>query len=253
MSVTGSLHLLLCVFVFLVQPARAQNLLAYLDQPPADLARAAFATPYGSALIAEFGTILRESADPACLKSNGLTAGRLNERSGEFLVSFGTRMVEAYLATLNAEVYEPEFAARAGPDPQAEMARLRMDPDVRKSLELGRPVLLSDHVKQVVRIIDGDAFKSIVGIRLTRRVSPLRTGNTLVLRLDPTEESIKARERFEASSKSPQLRRYFELAKIRHEAVAHATDRQAMLSVPIRLLSWARSELAKICIQELDR
>ena len=56
-------------------PARAQ--LLGPDDQPGPLVRAALGSPYGRAMLAELGKSLRESADPACLQSKGLTPEQL--------------------------------------------------------------------------------------------------------------------------------------------------------------------------------
>ena len=56
--------LLVLACVAAVGPAVAQGPASLLEEPPADLVRAAYATPYGMAIANGFAVILRTSADP---------------------------------------------------------------------------------------------------------------------------------------------------------------------------------------------
>src|SRR5262245_35810956 len=193
-----------------VAPAQAQLVRSdYLEQAPIELVRDAFASGYGAILAAEFGVILRESADPACLAAKGIDPAQLSDRGKDILVRYGAQMIQVIVGTVDMARYEAILATKFGPNARGDIARLRNDPEVQKALSLGQPGKLAQIAGRVA-----DFFSSFVllsRIKLSRPFSPLHSGDEKVLNADPSGASAAAVRRFVAQSKSQQLARYVAL------------------------------------------
>ena len=87
-------------------PTMAQLPTSGPAEQPVTFVPAAFASPYGRALIAELGRALRADADPACLNSKAIAADQLEQRGEALLVKWGTRAMGTARSYVDFEVYE---------------------------------------------------------------------------------------------------------------------------------------------------
>src|SRR5262245_39696419 len=93
---------LLALICLDLAPARAQLVRSdYLEQAPIELARDAFSSGYGVILATEFGAILRESADPACLAAKSIDPAQLSDRGKDILVRYGAQMIQVIVETVD--------------------------------------------------------------------------------------------------------------------------------------------------------
>lgn len=228
-------------------PARGQIPAELVERSPPQLAGDAFASNYGLAIVAEFGRILRASADAECLKSKALDAERLTERGRVTLLRHGARMLAIYGTLFDTARYEAVLAERAGPKAKAEILRLRADPEVKRLLALYEPAKLAAIVDNVAETIDRYAL--IARIRLARQLSPLATGNAELLGANPTDRSVEEVERFLKGRKSAALKRWLELEQASHDAATRSSDRDAIQRLgPRQLAEGLDADLAELCI-----
>src|SRR5215207_673269 len=160
-------------------------------QPPEEaraeipsLVRDAFDSEYGKALVAELGKSLRKDADAACLTAKGIAPDQLEQRGRDLIVKWGVRMREIYNSMVDREAYSEKFTASAGRGAVAELKRLRNDADVKRILELERPIRLANIADSIFEQFDRHLL--VQRIQLTA-VSPLGTANEALLKLNPTE------------------------------------------------------------------
>jgi len=229
--------------------ARAQIPPELIDHPPAQLVGNAFATDYGRKVVAEFGKILRVSADPECLRSKGVDPAAMDERANDILVRSGTKMFEIYIALVDTTKFEAAFAARAGPNAKAEYARLRADPEVSRLDALSQPATAVTIVLQVSETVTRHAL--LARIKLKGGFSPLSTGNARLLEeqeriTDRYEEEV---ERVLKTSKSPQITRLLEIQEAFAKAWVEATSENELLKLgPRQLTPGLDRDLAALCV-----
>ncbi len=240
-----ALVVLACILA--VAPARAQGPTSLLDEPPAELVRAAYATQYGRAIVDGFGAILRTSADPTCARNRGLNAARLAESGGDMLRRHGMRTVATYLTTLNAATIRTTLAARGEPGAEAEIAALRNDPDVRTLIAIDRRAKLAAVVDMSSEMFSRGALEA--RLRLSKAVSPLISNDEAQLALNPSRQAADDFQRFIAASRSPRVARYFALATLIAEAATAAVDQEATQRITAAMLFQGfDAELAALCI-----
>lgn len=208
--------------------------------------REAFDSPYGKALVAELGKSLRSNADASCLATKGIAPDQLEQRGRDLILKWGLRTMETANSYIDSKVYHEKFTATAGPGADEELARLRDDEDVKRSMELERPI-------QQAVIVDlfFDEFDSYVltkQIKLTA-ISPLRTGNNELLEMNPTEAAERKHSQFAASNKSPVLKKYLMLSQQSLVASTAATKIEDALKItPDTFLGGVEADLAELCI-----
>jgi hypothetical protein len=208
--------------------------------------REAFDSPYGKALVAEFGKTLRSNADASCLAAKGIAPDPLEQHGHDLIVKWGLRMMQTANSLIDSKVYREKFTVTAGPGAGDELARLRDDADVKRSIELERPI-------QQAVIVDlfFDEFDRYVlarQIKLTP-ISPLRTGNSKLLEMNPTEASEREHSLFAASNKSPVLKKYLMLSQQSLVASTAATRMEDALKItPDTFLGGVEVDLAELCI-----
>jgi hypothetical protein len=208
--------------------------------------REAFDSPYGKALVAELGQSLRSNADASCLTTKGIASDQLEQRGHDLIVKWGLRMMEIANSFIDPKVYREKFAATAGPGADDELARLRDDADVKRSMELERPI-------QQAQIVDlfFDEFDHYVLLKQIKlaAISPLRTGNNKLLEMNPTEAAERNLSQFAASSKSPVLKKYLMLSQQSLVASTAATKMEDALKIgPDTFLGGVEADLAELCI-----
>lgn len=207
----------------------------------ATLVREAFASPYGKALTTELGKSLRTSADPACLADKGLAADQLEPRGRDIVITWGTRMLERTGAIIDQQTAANPFAGAT------ELESLKSNADVKRYLAMEEP-------RRQAKILDlifehFDRNNLISRVKLTP-VSPLRTGNEALLRLDPTEATEDTLEKFASKNRSKALKRFLELSE-QAAAAQSAVIKKIKTPVPLpdTFFRGIENDLAELCIR----
>src|SRR5262245_44484002 len=121
----AAVSLLAALTMALPQVSLAQTPLPphYFDKNPEETARAAFSAPYGALLVAEFGSILGDSADQACLAAKGLRKDVIAGRAHDILVHMAAQMSRTVAGVVNREVFKAKFDALQGVGASDELVR----------------------------------------------------------------------------------------------------------------------------------
>jgi hypothetical protein len=217
-------------------------------EPPAAFVREAFATPYGSALMAEFDRALRAGADPSCLQSKNLSADQVTERGRAYLAAAGVRMLDKLASFVDTKLYAEKFAAAAGADAVAELARLREDADVKRYNEIGRAWALAQVADVVVETFDRYVIITRATL-LMKPVGPFASGNDELRRHMPSEAAVDTElNEFRERAKSAALERYLELEEASSDAVRASLKPEAAQANPVTLFRGIENDLATLCI-----
>jgi hypothetical protein len=225
--------------------ALGQSGMLFPLEPPAEIARDAFATRYSGLLMDEFAKTVRESADMACLQPKGLDAAKLKQRGTDLFQRWGTRIMERIAGNIDLKRFDAGLTARAGANAKQDIAALRRLPEVQRFIALERPMRLAKVTDFVVEQFD--RYVLITRIRL-KSFAPLATGNERLLRANPTEVSETAVERL-AARKSPQVERFLKLSEAAAGAMLEAFDREtALLWGPTTFYRGVEADLAGICV-----
>jgi len=240
-------RLLLAALLAVAAAAHAQIPLELREHTPAEMARDAFAADYGRLLAAEFGRILKESADADCLQQKKLDAEQLAQRGRELLVRTGTRILDTYWRMYDTKRFEAALATHGGVNAKAEIIRLRKDPDVKKLLDLYQPGKLATVADSVTEVVD--RYVLLNRIKLMRRISPTASGDDRLLRANPSEKSADDAERYLKQGKSAQVKRWVALEEAMMKATEQSMNREAMMKLgPSQLAEGLGAELAALCI-----
>jgi hypothetical protein len=221
-------------------PALAQLPTSGPTEQPVTFVPAAFASPYGRALIAELGRALRADADPACLNSKAIAADQLEQRGEALLIKWGTRAMETARSYVDFEVYEKSFRA------SAELKGLREQPQIKRYLDIEQPIRLAKVLDFIF-----EQFDRYVLLNRTKiaPVSPAASGNIDVLRANPTEAAEEALDDFIETNKSPQIERFLALSEQATEATQGAIKKeQAVRAGPGTFYRGIELDLAELCI-----
>jgi hypothetical protein len=243
------LHIYVAVAAILMAPgtASAQLPLSGPDEKPSVLTREAFASPYGRAMVAEFNTVLRTSADPACLQSKNLKAEQLARRGDALITKWGVKAMEVLASFINISIYETKLAQSAGVGAAAEIKRLEANPDVKRYLATERPRRLAVVLDYVF-----EQFSRYVLINRIKfgQVSPLATGNETLMRANPTEKVEAELEQVLETNTSPQLRRYLDLNEQAAAALTASlnTEQTRNNFSPTALFRGMEKDLAELCV-----
>jgi hypothetical protein len=210
------------------------------------LVRDAFDSEYGKAVVAEFGQSLRNNADAACLSAKGIAPDQLEPRGRDLIVKWGLRMQQTANDFIDPKIYNEKFIARAGRGAATELAQLRNDADVKRSLALERPIQLAEIVNSVFEQFD--RYVLIKRIKLTA-VTPSATGNTKLLELDPTEAAEKKYSQFNRTSTSSALKKFLKLSQQSLIASTAATNTDDLAKAsPSAFFGGVEADLAELCI-----
>jgi hypothetical protein len=221
-------------------PALAQLPTSGPSEQPVTFVPAAFASPYGRALIAELGRALRADADPTCLNSKAIIADQLEQRGEALLVKWGTRTMETARSYVDYEVYEKSFPA------SAELKALRAQPQIKRYLEIEQPIRLAKVLDFIFEQFDRYVLLNRIKIA---PVSPAASGNIDVLRANPTEAAEEALDDFIETNKSPQIERFLALSEQATEATQVAIKKeQAVQAGPGTFYQGIELDLAELCI-----
>jgi hypothetical protein len=227
--------------------ASAQSPLGRPDDNPAVLTREAFASPYGRAMIAEFVKVLKDSADPVCLRSRGIGPDPLVWRGEAFIIKWGTQAMTVLASHINLPIYETKFGQSAGIGAAGEMKRLEANPDVKRYMAIERPRRLAYLLDYVI-----ENFSRYVLINRIKmgQVSPLATGNEELLNKNPTEKVEADLEQFLKTNTSPQVQRYIELSEQSGAALAASLNTEQVRNSlgPTTSFRGAEKDLADLCV-----
>lgn len=232
--------------ILLANSAGAQFPMPGLGDTPGPFVREAFDAPYGRALIAEFGKALHSAADPACLESKSIGLDQLTSRGGELWVKWGTRTMETVLTYIDTAKYAQSFSAAAGPNAAAELEGLKRQPEVVHYIAVERPLRLAKVADFMVEQFDRYVLLTRHKIR---SVSPLATGNDVLLRANPSERIEEEIEELTAKATSPELPRFLELSDQAAGAMTDALKKdQVLLAGPNTFYRGVEVDLAELCI-----
>jgi hypothetical protein len=221
-------------------PTMAQLPTAGPAEQPVTFVPAAFASPYGRALIAELGRALRADADPACLNSKAIAADQLEQRGDALLIKWGTRAMETARSYVDFEVYEKSFPA------SAELKGLREQPQIKRYLDIEQPIRQAKVLDFIFEQFDRYVLLNRIKIA---PVSPAASGNIDVLRANPTEAAEEALDDFIETNKSPQIERFLALSEQATEATQGAIKKeQAVQAGPGTFYQGIELDLAELCI-----
>jgi hypothetical protein len=221
-------------------PALAQLPTSGPAEQPVTFVPAAFASPYGRALIAELGRALRADADPACLNSKAIVADQLEPRGEALLLKWGTRAMETARSYIDFEVYEKSFPA------SAELKGLREQPQIKRYLDIEQPIRMAKVLDFIFEQFDRYVLLNRIKIA---PVSSAASGNIDVLRANPTEAAEEALDDFIETSKSPQIERFLALSEQATEATQGAIKKeQAARAGPGTFYQGIELDLAESCI-----
>jgi hypothetical protein len=221
-------------------PALAQLPTSGPSEQPVTFVPAAFASPYGRALIAELGRALRADADPTCLNSKAIIADQLEQRGEALLVKWGTRTMETARSYVDYEVYEKSFPA------SAELKGLREQPQIKRYLDIEQPIRMAKVLDFIFEQFDRYVLLNRIKIA---PVSPAASGNIDVLRANPTEAAEEALDDFIETNKSPQIERFLALSEQATEATQGAIKKeQAVRAGPGTFYRGIELDLAELCI-----
>jgi hypothetical protein len=221
--------------------------LLVLEITPAELAPAAFAQRYGKLLAAEFAEVVRDSANADCLKTKGIERTALAERTNGILLRQARQMFELLDGTIDRAAFDARLRELAGPNVEAEWARVRNDPDVKAFLALYSSLRLA--VAADVTIEKLDIAASILRIKLARHISPLATGKEELVNADPRDEYLGKLHDLLSKSKSAALARHIELAEAAEKALENTFKRDSFLKLgPVQLMPGLDRDLADLCV-----
>ena len=228
------------IFGSAAAPALAQLPTSGPTEQPVTFVPAAFASPYGRALIAELGQALRADADPACLNSKAITADQLEQHGEALLIKWGTRAMETARSYVDFEAYEKNFPA------STELKGLREQPQIKRYLDIEQPIRQAKTLDFIFEQFDRYVLLNQIKIA---PVSPVASGNDEVLRANPTEAAEEALDDFIKTNKSPQIERFLALSEQATEATQGAIKKeQAVRAGPGTFYQGIEFDLAELCI-----
>jgi hypothetical protein len=227
------------IFGSAAAPALAQLPTSGPTEQPVTFVPAAFASPYGRALIAELGRALRADADPACLNSKAIAADQLEQHGEALLIKWGTRAMETARSYVDFEAYEKSF-------PSTELKGLREQQQIKRYLDIEQPIRQAKTLDFIFEQFDRYVLLNQIKIA---PVSPAASGNIDVLRANPTEAAEETLDDFIETNKSPQIERFLALSEQATEATQGAIKKeQAVRAGPGTFYQGIELDLAELCI-----
>jgi hypothetical protein len=203
------------------------NAWGYLDADPDQLVTAAFSTPYGRLLIAEFAAVVAESADATCLKAKGIETSALADRVRAIVLRHGAQFVRNNASAIDRAAFKTNIASRMGAGAEAELAKLRNNnPEVRKLIEMHAPAREAAVVNGVIEAVERRI--RVLNFKLRRSFNPLATGDMRLIDADPSDAVLGKLEAFLVDSKSAALTRYLELMAAEQKALSQSFDVKAL-------------------------
>jgi hypothetical protein len=229
------------------QPAASGRLEPVL---PPQTARDALTDSYGQGIVKEFGSILRDSADDACLKAKGIDREQLDKAAADLLGRYGQKLLDATLDVADPEIFEKEFTRLGGKGARAEARRLASDPVVKAYLEANRP---ARHDRIVAIIAEHlDRYMIVKRYRLDRDLSPASGANESVLALDRSGRIEADIDAFiEKNKANRKLQRFLDLSDSSEDALKKAMIGSKRLKEfsPLEAFAGIATELEGYCIR----
>src|SRR3712207_2712507 len=202
----------------MAQPAAPGRLEPVL---PPQTARDALSDSYGQGIVKEFGSILHDSADEACLRAKGIGREQLDKAAADLLGRYGQKHLDAALGVADPEIFENEFTRLGGKKARAEVGRLASDPIVKAYWEVHRPARRDKIVDAIIEQFD--SYMMIKRYRLDRELSPLGAGNESLLALNRIEKVEAEADSFlEKNKTNRKLQRFLDLLDSSDEALKKA-------------------------------
>jgi len=222
--------------------------LLVLEIRPAVLAPAAFTRPYGRLLAAEFGEVVRDSANADCLKTKGIERTALAERTKPILLRQARQMFEIIDREIDRAAFDARLRELAGPNVKAEWARVRNDPDVNAFLALYSSLRLAVAADAAIEHLDRAAL--VLRIKLVRRIHPINTGKVELYDANPTDDYQRKLYELVSKSKSAALARHVELAEAAEKALENSLKRESLLKITssVQLMPSLERDLADVCV-----
>ena len=194
----------------------------FLDVRPSHFMKAAFEQPYGRAIVAQFASALRDSADPECLKRKGIAIEQLEHRAHAMLSNRGTYMLERLIGTIDQAKFRLNLRARLGTEGVAEFDRLRKDPKVRAYLQINEPAELAFIAGYTVENVN--RYTILNRIELKKPISPIASDIPSVEQLDPTAQVDGKLNNLVANDTTGDLARYIEMHAMAKKPFADAAN-----------------------------
>ncbi len=219
--------------------------LGYIESEPDKIVAEAFSAPYGRLLVAEFTSSFSEGTFGDCVRSKRMEPSAFADSVHALVVRHGAQMIRNQAAAIDRPAFKTNFATLAGADAEAELVRLRDDPNVRTFLEIGAPLRHAATVNIVIEMVD--RYLLIQRIKI-RRFNPIATGNEELLKADPSEAILDRLDDFMQKIRSSALNRYLELSQMAQQALDQSIDTKMLLSYRIvDLFPGLDKDLANIC------
>lgn len=228
-------------------PALAQLPPELVERSPLELATDAFEADYGRKLVDNFARILRQSAEPACVRERAIRNHRWEDEARAILVRRGSQMLHIASRLFNTQRFDVALQVHAGAGAKAEIVALLADPAVKELRALDQPARLALIADRIVET--ADRYALLNRFQLKDRVSPLASGDEALLRANPGEKANEAAEAYVRQSTSSALKRWLELdtAVARAAASAHDTDAALRLG-PSQMMAGLDEDLVALCI-----
>ncbi len=237
--------LLVIALVSAAVPAFAQGNARQMFEEPKVFVRDALATPYAEVLLKTFAESVRRNGDPACLQAKGRDDAAVIAQGRAILQRHGVRMIQILEEGIDPAAYATEFAAAAGANAEAELARLREDPQVKQLIAIGRPARLAQVLDMILEQFDRHLM--IARVKFDT-ISPEGRGLP-PLPENPTETAEAAEQEFYDKTKAPQLQRYLELIEAVTIASTKATNLEKVAQLgPKAFFGGVERDLAELCI-----
>lgn len=215
---------------------------------PESIVRDAVSTPYAAALLKQFVANVLKDGDAACLQSKGLDDAALTARGRAVWQARGVKMLSMLEQAYDRKMYEAALAQDGGRNVTAELERLRKDPDVKKLVEISRPIKLAGAMDHIVEQFD--RYVLIARIKLNP-VHPTGRGesDSETTRANPVKASQKATQAFYDKQSSKKVERYLDLTDAAVAASPKGFRRDELVKLgPMDYFAGADKELAEMCV-----
>ena len=238
-------------------PARAQEgPRGMWPDTPETLSRDAVSTPYADALLKQFAANVRKDGVAACLQAKGLDDAALVARGRTLWQARGTQMLRAAEQAFDRDAYNAALSATAGRNARAEIERLRQDRDIKKFIEISRPMKLANALDSIVEQFD--RYVLIRRIKLDP-VHPIARGETEIMKDNPSESmranpvaaTEKATQEFYDKHRSSRMERYLTLMDAAAAVSPKAFRKEEVVKLgplSFAVFGGADVELAEMCV-----
>jgi tetratricopeptide (TPR) repeat protein len=161
---------------------------------PIDAAEA-FASRYGQRLVDEFASVLRDSADPACVAAAG-SRGPTRARAEQWLVRYGQRMIDLERRSTSPSAFDDAIDKLEGTGSAARFRKFLERPEMRDLLHRARPLRVAGVGDRVIQYLGRHLI--IHRVRLARQFVPIEIGDSITNELEailkPVNDELDAAE-----------------------------------------------------------